>query len=80
MRAKQLFLTSAAFFVVGLVTIWSKWNGTAGVTAGSSASAWAINFCGSVAGWAALTGLICLLAALIVFLGALISGATSARG
>ena len=80
MRAKQLFLTSAAFFAVGFVTIWTRWQGTAGLNAGSSASAWGINFCGSVNGWAAAIGIICLLAAVILLIGALIRGATSSAG
>ena len=75
MRARKLFLTSAVLMVIGLGSLWSKWNGTAGVSAGSSMREWAVNFCGSVNGWPALIGIVLLIAALFVFLAAVISGA-----
>jgi hypothetical protein len=74
MRARKLFITSAALFILGLVSVWSKWNGTSGVSAGSSMSEWAVNFCGSVNGWPALIGIVSIIAALFAFLAAVISG------
>jgi hypothetical protein len=75
MRARKLFITSGGLFIIGLVSVWSKWNGTAGVSAGSSMREWAVNFCGSVNGWPALIGIASIIAALFVFLAAVISGA-----
>jgi len=64
MKAKRLFLISALFFVIGLVSICSKWDGSAGINAGDSIAAWAVSFNGSVHGWAALIGILSLLIAL----------------
>ncbi len=72
MRASKLFLTSVLFLVIGLVSLWSKWDGSAGISAGDTVSAWAVTFNGSVHGWPAMIGVIALLAAIIVFLWALI--------
>ena len=74
MRARKLFITSAALFIIGLVSVSSKWNGTAGVNAGSSMSEWAVNFCGSLNGRPAVIGIVSIIAALFVFLAAVISG------
>ena len=73
MRVPKLFLTSAVLLLIGLVSLWSKWNGTAGVNAGSPISVWSVNFCGSVNGWPAMIGVVSIVAALLVFLWAAIS-------
>jgi len=73
MRVPKLFLTSAILLLIGLVSLWSKWNGTAGINAGSPVSVWSLNFCGSVSGWPALIGAVSIVAALLVFLWAVIS-------
>jgi hypothetical protein len=75
MRARQLFITSGVLMVFGLGSLWSRWNGTAGINAGDSISAWAMNFCGSVNGWPALIGVVSMVAALLAFLAAVVSGA-----
>jgi len=75
MQARKLFITSAVLLMVGLASFWSKWNGSAGVNAGDSIAAWAVNFCGSVNGWPALMGVIAIIAAVLVFLWAVISAA-----
>jgi hypothetical protein len=72
MRASRLFLTSVLFLVIGLVSLWSKWDGSAGISAGDTVSAWGVTFSGSVHGWPAMIGVITLLAAIVVFLWALI--------
>ncbi len=72
MRASRLFLTSVLFLVIGLVSLWSKWDGSAGISAGDNLSAWAVTFSGSVHGWPAMIGEIALLAAIVLFLWALI--------
>lgn len=61
--------------VIGLGSLWSKWNGTAGINAGSPIGVWALNFCGSVNGWPALIGIVAIIAVVFVFLAAAISGA-----
>ena len=61
--------------LIGLGSLWSKWNGTANVNAGDTIRLWALNFCGSVNGWPALIGIVAIIAALFVFLAAAISGA-----
>jgi len=73
MRVPKLFLTSAVLLLIGLVSLWSKWNGTAGINAGSPVSVWSVNFCGSVNGWPALIGVVSIVAALLMFLCAVIS-------
>jgi hypothetical protein len=75
MRARELFLTSGVLMLIGLGSLWSRWNGTAGINAGDSIRAWAVNFCGSVNGWPALIGALCVVAALLAFLAAVVSGA-----
>ncbi|HVP54073.1 MAG TPA: hypothetical protein VMU45_03685 [Candidatus Eisenbacteria bacterium] len=72
MHSRNLFLVSAASLVVGLVSLWSKWNGTAGVNAGFPVSAWAVSLSGSVNGWPALIGVVAIFAALVLFAVALI--------
>jgi len=76
MRPRYYFIFSAALFVAAVVTIASKWNGTFTVGAGSAASAWHINFCGSETGWPAAAGIVVVLLAVIVFIIALIRSAT----
>ena len=73
MRFRKLLLASAVLLIIGLVSLWSKWNGTAGINAGYPISAWGVNFCESVKGWPALIGVISTIAALFVFLGAVIT-------
>ncbi len=77
MHTRKLFLISAVLLIVGLVSLWSKWNGTAGIKAGSPVSMWGVSFCGSVSGWPALIGIVSILAALLIVLAALISAAVA---
>jgi hypothetical protein len=79
MRARKLFLTSAILLISGLVSLGSKWNGSAGAHAGYPISAWAVNFCGSVNGWPAMIGVLSLIASIMVFLAAVINGAVASR-
>lgn len=72
MHARKLFLASAVFLLISLVSLWSKWNGTAGINAGDSINAWSVTFNGSVHGWPALIGVLSLLVAIVLFLWALI--------
>lgn len=72
MRARKLFLSSALLLVTGVASLWSKWNGNAGIKAGYPISQWAVTFNGSVHGWPAMIGVIALLAGIITFLIALI--------
>jgi hypothetical protein len=75
MRVHKLFIASAVLLVLGLASLWSKWNGTAGIDAGDSITAWAVKFSGSVNGLPALIGILLIVAAIIVFLVALIKTA-----
>jgi hypothetical protein len=75
MHARKLFLTSAVLLLIGLASLWSKWNGSAGINAGDSISAWAVTFNGSVHGLPAMIGVISLIAAILVFFAAVINGA-----
>ena len=72
MRTRTLFIASATFLLVGLVSLWSKWNGNAGVTAGDTIGGWSVTFNGSVHGWPALIGVVAVLAALVAFLWGLV--------
>ena len=71
----KLFIASAVLLVLGLASLWSKWNGNAGINAGTSLDSWAVSFNGSVHGLPALIEVILILAAIIVFLVALIKTA-----
>ena len=73
MSTRKLFVASAIFLLVGLVSLWSKWNGNAGVTAGDTISAWSVTFNGSVHGWPAMIGVVAVLAAAVAFLWGLVS-------
>jgi hypothetical protein len=75
MRVHRLLIASAVLLVLGLASLWSKWNGNAGINAGTSLDSWAVSFNGSVHGLPALIGVILILAAIIVFLVALIKTA-----
>jgi hypothetical protein len=75
MRVHRIFLAAGVLLVLGLASLWSKWNGNAGINAGSSLDSWAVSFNGSVHGLPALIGVILILAAIIVFLVALIKTA-----
>jgi hypothetical protein len=72
MRARRLFLASAVLLIVGLASLWSKWNGSAGIHAGWPIQQWDVSFSGSVNGWPAMIGILCLLIGLVTFLIALI--------
>ena len=72
MRARKQFLASAVLLVIGLASLWSKWNGNAGISAGYPISRWTVSFNGSVHGWLAMVGVLALLAGIITFLIALI--------
>ena len=73
MSTRKLFVASAIFLLVGLVSLWSKWNGNAGVTAGHTIGAWSVTFNGSVHGWPAMIGVVAVLAAAVAFLWGLVS-------
>jgi hypothetical protein len=75
MRVHRLLIASAVLLVLGLASLWSKWNGKAGINAVTSLDSWAVSFNGSVHGLPALIGVILILAAIIVFLVALIKTA-----
>ena len=72
MRSRRLFLAAALFLVAGFATLWSKWNGSAGINAGYPMDQWVVSFNGSVHGWPAMIGMVCLLAGLILLVIALI--------
>jgi hypothetical protein len=72
MRSRKLFLASAICLLVGLISMWSKWNGSAGINAGTAIQEWAVTFNGSVHGWPAMIGVLALLAAAITFLVGLV--------
>jgi len=72
MRTRKLFLASAALLVIGLVSLWSKWNGNAGIRAGYPISQWSVTFNGSVHGWPAMIGVLAILGGIVSFLIALI--------
>ena len=72
MRALKLFLASAVLLVLGLASLWSKWNGNAGINAGYPIGAWSVTFSGSVQGWPALLGILLIIAAIVLFLAAVI--------
>jgi len=75
MRVHKLFIASAVLLVLGLASLWSKWNGSAGLNAGTSLDSWAVSFNGSVHGLPALVGILLILAAIIMFLVAVIKTA-----
>jgi len=77
MRASRLFLATAVLLIIGLVSLWSKWDGSAGINAGDSVSAWAVAFSGSVHGWPAMIGVISIIAAILVLVWAVISAAVA---
>jgi hypothetical protein len=68
MRAYKLFLSSAVLVVLGLASLWSKWDGSAGINAGYPIQQWAVSFNGSVHGWPAMIGSLLILAAIVVVL------------
>jgi len=72
MSTRKLFVASAIFLLVGLVSLWSKWNGNTGVAAGDTISAWSVTFNGSVHGWPAMIGVVAVLAAAVAFLWGLV--------
>ncbi len=72
MRTRKLFLASAVLLIIGLASLWSKWNGSAGVHAGYPMDQWSVTFNGSAQGWPAMIGVIAILASLITLLVAVI--------
>jgi hypothetical protein len=72
MRSRNTLLASAVLLFAGLASLWSKWNGSAGIHAGWPIQQWDVSFSGSVNGWPAMIGVLCLLLALVTFLIALI--------
>ena len=72
MRTRNLFVASAALLLIGFVSLWSKWDGNAGITAGDSITAWSVTFNGSVHGWPAMIGVVAVLAALVACLWGLV--------
>ena len=78
MRVYKLFIAAEALLVLGLASLWSKWNGNAGISAGTSLDSWAVSCNGSVHGLPALIGVVLTLAAIVVFLVALIKTAMGA--
>ncbi len=72
MRSRKLFLSSVVLLVIGLGSLWSKWNGNAGVNAGYPISQWAVTFNGSVHGWPAMIGVVAILAGIITFVVAVV--------
>ena len=72
MRVDKLFIASAVLLVIGLASLWSKWNGKEGINAGDSLDSWAVSSNGSVHGLPALIGVVLIFAAIVVFLVALI--------
>jgi len=72
MRPRKLFLASAILLIIGLASLWIKWNGSAGINASTAVQEWAVTFNGSVHGWPAMIGVVSVIAALITFLVALI--------
>jgi hypothetical protein len=72
MRVRKLFLSAAVLLVIGVGSLWSKWDGNAGITAGYPTSQWVVSFNGSVHGWPAMIGVVALLAGIVTFLIGLI--------
>lgn len=72
MRTRKLFLTSGVLLIVGLVSLWSKWDGSAGINAGYPISQWVVTFNGSVHGWPAMIGVVSIVVALFVFVAAVV--------
>jgi hypothetical protein len=72
MRTRKQFVASAAFLLIGLVSLWSKWNGNAGINAGYPIQQWSVTFNGSVHGWPAMIGVLAMLAGIVTFLVALV--------
>ena len=72
MKSKLLYLFAAALLVAGFVSLCMGWHGTMQMTASSPLSGSTFKFCGEANGWSAIAGLLCAVAAVIVFLIALI--------
>jgi hypothetical protein len=72
MKTRNLLLIAIGFLVAGLISLASKWNGSAGINAGDSISAWSVTFNGSVHGWPAMIGILCVLAGLVLLVVGLI--------
>jgi hypothetical protein len=72
MRIHKLFLVASGLLVVGLASLWSKWNGSAGIHAGYPIEQWNVMFNGSVEGWPDMIGVVAIFAAIITFVVAVI--------
>jgi hypothetical protein len=72
MKFKLLYLFAAALLLAGFVSLYTGWHGTMQMTAASPLSASTFKFCGEANGWSAIAGLLCAVAAVIVFFIALI--------
>jgi hypothetical protein len=72
MKSKLLYLLGAALLVAAFVSLYVGWHGTMTMTVASPISGSAFKFCGEADGWSAIAGLLCAIAAVIVFLIGLI--------
>jgi hypothetical protein len=70
MRSRKWFTASAVFLLIGLISPWSKWNGSAGINAGYPVTQWAVSFNGSIHGWPAMIGVLSLFLAIVFFVWA----------
>ena len=72
MPARNPFIASAVLLAIGLASLWSKWSGDAGISAGFPVSQWAVSLSGTVHGWPAMIGVVTLILAIVMFLWGLI--------
>ena len=72
MLTRNLFMASVILLLIGLSSLWSKWNGSAAIHAGYPVQKWDDSFNGSVRGWPAMIGVLALLAAIILLVVAVI--------
>ena len=63
--------------MVGLVSLWSKWDGSAGINAAYPISQWGVSFSGSVHGWPAMVGVLSILFGIIFLVVGLIESLLS---
>ncbi|HEY1262086.1 MAG TPA: hypothetical protein VGF06_01110 [Terriglobales bacterium] len=66
MKNKYMLLTAVVLLLGGLACIAAGWHGEAGVNMGYPFEQNTVRFCGSTAGGPAFSGIICILAGLIV--------------
>jgi hypothetical protein len=72
MHPKYLFLVAALLLALALTLIAIGWNGTAGVTFSSPIAGSSFKFCGEAKGGWAVGGMLSAIAAIIVFLVAVV--------